>query len=252
MATVRLVRHATLLVEYAGRRFLVDPMLSAPGALDPAAQSGDARRNPLVPLTIPLAEILDYEELLLTHTHRDHLDAAALERLPRDRPVLCQPSDLAKLQAAGFQTLVPVAETVQRGEIAFSRTPGEHGRGEMIEKMGASSGFALAHAAEPPLLLAGDTVNGPALQAALKAHRPGAIVLNAGAAQFVRGGPVTMDVADVIAVARACSLAQVVVVHLEAWNHCPLTRAELRARLDEQGLLGRVHVPEDGESVQLD
>jgi L-ascorbate metabolism protein UlaG (beta-lactamase superfamily) len=252
MATVRLIRHATLLVEFGGRRFLVDPMLGAKGSLDPAAQSGDERRNPLVDLPVPLEELLDYEEILLTHAHRDHFDGAAQQHLPKERPILCQPPDVAKLQAAGFQTVIAVPKEVHRGEIVVARTDGEHGRGEMIAKMGASSGFVLSHPAEPPLFLAGDTVNGPALQAALKVHRPGALVLNAGAAQFVRGGPVTMDAEDVVAIARQCSLAQVVVVHLEAWNHCPLTRKELRARLEDHGLADRVHVPEDGESVNLD
>ncbi|MBI5548559.1 MAG: MBL fold metallo-hydrolase [Deltaproteobacteria bacterium] len=251
MASLTLVRHATLQLDYGGMRLLVDPMLSPRETLDPAAQSGNLLRNPRVELPVGIDALLDFEECLLTHAHRDHLDAVALEHLPRDRPVLCQPEDQAKLTAAGFQAVVPVAEAVQRGSLEIRRVRGEHGRGEMIAKMGASSGFVLKHPAEPTLYLAGDTVWCPSLQAALRTHRPEAIVVNAGAAQFSQGGPVTLDAEGVIAVAREAMLAQVVVVHMEAWNHCPLTRAELVERLEETGHSGHVRVPADGETVDL-
>ncbi|MGC4116006.1 MAG: MBL fold metallo-hydrolase [Myxococcales bacterium] len=251
MATLKLIRHATLLLEYGGRRLLVDPMLSPKGALDPAAQSGNDRRNPLVDLPVPAASFLDYEECLVTHAHRDHLDPAAFDQLPKDRPILCQPEDVSRLQSARFQDVVKVDARVQRGEIEVARTPAEHGKGEMIQKMGVCCGFVLRHPAEPALYLAGDTVWCKAVQANLRTHRPEAIVLNAGAAIFVQGGPVTMTADDVIAVARDASLARIVVVHLEAWNHCTLTRAELRSRLEDEGLQDRVTVPDDGEDVDL-
>jgi L-ascorbate metabolism protein UlaG (beta-lactamase superfamily) len=251
MATLRLVRHATLLIDYAGRRLLVDPMLSPRGALDPAAGSANSLRNPLVDLPMPLSEVLAYDECLVTHAHRDHLDAAALAALPKDRPVLCQPEDRARLLAAGFREVVPVANEVERWSIAIARTVGEHGRGPMAEKMGPSSGYVLRHGSEPTLFIAGDTVRGAALQAALRAHRPEAIVLNAGAAQFAEGGAVTLDAEEVLAVAREASLAHIAVVHLEAWNHCPMRRADLRARLEHLGMGERVRVPDDGEALEF-
>jgi L-ascorbate metabolism protein UlaG (beta-lactamase superfamily) len=252
MASVRLIRHATLHLDYGGKRFLVDPMLAAKGTLDPAAQSGNPQRNPLVDLPMPLEQVLEYDECLLTHSHRDHLDGVALDKLPRDRPIWCQPEDKARLDAAGFkQVLTLAADAVERDGISICRTAAEHGKLEMIKKMGASSGFVLKHMAEPTLYLTGDTVWCPAVQAALRTYRPEAIIVNAGAAEFVQGGPVTMNKEDVVAIAREASLAQIVVVHLEAWNHCPLSRAELEAELEERGMTGRVHVPGDGDSVSL-
>jgi hypothetical protein len=38
---------------------------------------------------------------------------------------------------------------------------------------------------------------------------------------------------------------------MEAWNHCLLTRAELRAHLRERNLDDRVLVPEDGEAIRF-
>ena len=40
-------------------------------------------------------------------------------------------------------------------------------------------------------------------------------------------------------------------MHLEALNHCPLTRAELRAAVDEAGVGDRVAIPADGETLRL-
>jgi hypothetical protein len=58
-----------------------------------------------------------------------------------------------------------------------------------------------------------------------------------------------MDADDVIEVARAASRATIVAVHLEALNHCPPPRADLRAAVDAAGVGGRVQIPADGETL---
>ena len=50
---ITLVRNATLLVELAGRRVLVEPMLDDAGARPQVEDSPNPRRNPLVPLPFP-------------------------------------------------------------------------------------------------------------------------------------------------------------------------------------------------------
>jgi len=50
---VSLARHATLLVEMAGLRILVDPMLGDPGSAPPVPGTPNQRPNPLVPLAVP-------------------------------------------------------------------------------------------------------------------------------------------------------------------------------------------------------
>ena len=49
---IRLLRHATLLLDLGGQRLLVDPMLSPSGALVPIPNSGDPRPIPLVGLPL--------------------------------------------------------------------------------------------------------------------------------------------------------------------------------------------------------
>ena len=75
------------------------------------------------------------------------------------------------------------------------------------------------------------------------------IVVNAGAAQFLHGDPITMTSGDVVRVCRAAPHAQVVAVHMEAINHCLLTREELAQQAENAGV--RVVIPADGETVAL-
>ena len=61
IAPVRLtlVRHATLLLEIAGRRLMVDPMLDAADARGPVRGTPHERPNPLVELPMCAAEAVD-------------------------------------------------------------------------------------------------------------------------------------------------------------------------------------------------
>jgi L-ascorbate metabolism protein UlaG (beta-lactamase superfamily) len=111
------------------------------------------------------------------------------------------------------------------------------------------SGVVLRAEAEPAVYVAGDTVLCDEVRNAIVDHAPDIVVVNAGAAQFTVGDPITMDADDVIGVADIAADAAVVVVHLEAFNHCLLTRADLRARISRAGLDGRVHVMDDGTAI---
>jgi L-ascorbate metabolism protein UlaG (beta-lactamase superfamily) len=101
------------------------------------------------------------------------------------------------------------------------------------------------------LYLAGDTIWCPEVEEALATHRPNVVVLNTGAAQFLTGDPITMTADDVIAVCQAAPDVRIIAVHLETINHCRLTRAALRAALEEADLAGHVNIPADGERITL-
>jgi L-ascorbate metabolism protein UlaG (beta-lactamase superfamily) len=166
--------------------------------------------------------------------------------------VLCQPGDAGVLRGHGFADVRPVDAATELGPLAVSRTDGRHGTGEIGARMGAVSGFVIAGApGEPVLYVAGDTILCDEVARALDVHRPDVVVVNAGAARFEQGDPITMTADDVVAVARRAPAARVVAVHLEAVNHCGLTRADLHQRLHEEDLADRVTVPEDGAEVPL-
>jgi L-ascorbate metabolism protein UlaG (beta-lactamase superfamily) len=249
---LRLIRHATLRVKVGGRRLLVDPMLDPAGARPPVESTPRPRRNPLVELPEP-AEIVVHglDGVLVTHLHSDHLDETAVRLLPAGLPVFCQPPDAAALRERGFEDVRPVEDAVDWGSVRITRTAGRHGSGTIGAAMGPVCGFALAAPGEPGLYVAGDTIWCDDVRAALDAHRPGAVVVNASGARFLEGDPIVMTADDVVAVARHAPVARVVAVHLEAVNHCLETRADLHQRLQDEGLTDRVSVPEDGAEVPL-
>jgi L-ascorbate metabolism protein UlaG (beta-lactamase superfamily) len=250
-----LLRHATLLLEYGGLRLLVDPMLSTAGALDPVANAGNERRIPLVELPLSPAALVELiaslDAVLLTHSHRDHWDAAAQQMLPRELTILCQPVDEAKLKQAGFTQAQAVEDSVLWRGVILHRTGGEHGTGEIGKRMGQVSGFILQADGEPALYIAGDTIWCPAVDQALKAFSPQMVVINAGEARFLQGDAITMSAADVAQVCRAAPDAQVVAVHFETVNHCRLSRAALQEFLAAEGLQEQVRIPADGEMLEF-
>ncbi|CAA9471215.1 MAG: hypothetical protein AVDCRST_MAG25-2057 [uncultured Rubrobacteraceae bacterium] len=244
---IRLVRHATLVVAVGDRTVLVDPMLSPPEAMPPIQNTPNERRNPLVGL--PELDLSAVDAVLVTHTHADHFDEAAAAKLRKDLPILCQPEDEDKFTSDGFSDVRPVTDSLSWGNVELSRTGGRHGTGEIGALMAPVSGFVLRSPGEPALYVAGDTIWCPEVEEALEAHRPGVVVVNAGAARFNEGDPITMNAEDVAEVVRHAGGATVVAVHMEAINHCLLGRGELRSSLNGMGISEGVLVPEDGETV---
>lgn len=249
---LRLIRNATLLIKAAGRSLLVDPMLDPAGTRPPVENTANQVRNPLVELPEP-AEIVvkGLDAVLVTHLHRDHLDDTAIRLLPKDLPVFGQPEDAETLRGHGFQDVRPVGASVEWDGVRLTRTGAQHGTGKIGEAMAPVSGFVLEAPGEPVLYLVGDSIWYAEVAAALDRHQPAVTVVNAGGARFLEGDPIVMTADDVVAVARHAPDTRVVAVHLEAINHCPLTRADLHQRLHDEGLGDRVTVPEDGAEVPL-
>ena len=245
---LRLIRHATLVIEYGGQTFLVDPMLDDAGARPPIQNSPNLRTNPLVSLPVAAAEVArNVDTLLVTHTHSDHWDLTATVHLNKQLPLLCQPEDEAKFGAQGFTNLLPVADQADINGVRIHRTSCQHGKGEVGRRMAPASGYVLRAGGEPTLYIAGDTIWCPEMNDALRKYEPAIIVVNTGAAQFLEGGPITMTADDVIATCQAAPEAQVVAVHMEAINHCLLTRADLAFQLEAARVSEQVSIPNDGE-----
>jgi len=243
-----------MLIEVAGHRLMVDPMLDPAGARAPVRGTPQERPNPLVPLPVtPEAAAEGVDAVLLTHTHVDHLDAAGVSALlPSGAVWFCQPEDAEGLTSIGFADVrtVPLGGAVPWEGLSITRTGGRHGREEAaVQGLGPVSGFVVEAPGEPTVYVAGDTVWCPEVERAIADHSPSVIVVNAGGARFLQGGTITMEADDVIAVATAAPGALVVATHMEAINHCLELRPDLAARVAAAGLDDRVRIPADGESV---
>jgi L-ascorbate metabolism protein UlaG (beta-lactamase superfamily) len=249
---IQLLRHATIVISTDEARLLLDPMLGPAGEMPAIPDTPNPHRNPLVPLPVALDQLVSsVDAAIVTHIHRDHFDPVAGEALPKQLPLLVQPDDEAPIRAMGFTEVLPVETSRAWRGIEIVRTAGQHGHGEMAERMAPVSGYVLRAPGEPSLYVAGDTVWCDEVWQALDSFEPEVIVLNAGAAQFLTGGPITMTAEDVAQVCNSAPQATVIAVHMEAINHCLLTRTGLRNSLAEQGLAERVLIPADGAVLRF-
>jgi L-ascorbate metabolism protein UlaG (beta-lactamase superfamily) len=232
-----LVRHSTLLLDSSSRRILIDPMLDDPGARPPVKDTENDHRNPLVPLPAPAAHVVEgVDGVVVTHLHEDHFDERAAELIPSSLPLLTQPESLAQLRARGFSKATDDPSGWLGLEV--ERTGGRHGPAELAEELGPVSGFVL-----DGVYVAGDTIWCDEVAEVIERLRPHTVVVNGSGARFTGGAPIVMDVEDVRAL-RGATNARVVVVHLEAINHCIERRDEYRA-------VDGVLVPDDGETIEL-
>jgi L-ascorbate metabolism protein UlaG (beta-lactamase superfamily) len=235
---VTLIRNATVILELLGRRILVDPMLDPARARPPIENTANPVNNPTVELPIPVEEVLrGLDAVLVTHRHRDHLDGTAERLLPRDVPTFCQPDDASALVDLGLDVR-PIDDALDWNGLVIHRVPARHGSGAIAEAMAPVSGFVL-----DDLYLAGDTVWYEDVEATIDRHRPRVAIVNAGGASFLEGGLIVMGVDDVREVAARVPV--VVCVHMEALNHCLLSRAELAAAVPG------IRIPRDGETVSV-
>ncbi|MFI8577585.1 MBL fold metallo-hydrolase [Rossellomorea aquimaris] len=250
---IRLIRNATLVVEFAGKRFLIDPFFAEKESMPPFPNTPNQdQANPLVDLPVAVKDVTDADAVIVTHLHPDHFDEAAMKALPKEIKVFAQnEKDAAIIRDAGFLEVEALQPTTHFKGIDLVKTSGQHGRGEITQLTGEVSGVIFKHPDEQSLYIAGDTVWCTDVQSAIDTHQPEVIIVNGGAAQFLEGGPITMTNEDILATHKAAPGAKVIVVHMESLNHCLLKRDELAEYLKEKKIEGNVLVPDDGELIEL-
>lgn len=257
---IQLIRNATVVVEYAGKKFLIDPMLAEKGTLPafgPAVGLPEAPRqdqnNPLVSLPTSIDTMIqDIDAVIVTHLHPDHWDKAAIEALPKDIKIFTQnDDDASEIRNAGFKNVEALQEDTVFEEIQLIKTKGEHGRGEILKAAGLVCGVVLKHSLEKTLYVAGDTVWYEGVQGVIETHKPEIIVVNGGDNQFLQGGSLVMGKDDIYEVYKATPNAKIISVHMEAVNHWTLSREELKNFINEKEISSNVLVPDDGESYSF-
>ena len=249
------LRNATLIVQFGDIHLLVDPMLAPRGQL-PSLKfvTRSRRRNPLVELPDNATAHLErVTHCLITHCqkgHFDHLDRTAVRWLrERGTPMLCMVEDADYLRRLRLN--VQVVVTDQDGAFFGGNVhaiPCLHGEGFVGRLMAHGYGYFIRIPGEPSLYLAGDTLLTEDVRHCLEALQPQISVLPAGGAQFDVGGAIIMGQADILAALRL-SRGLVVANHLEALDHCPVSRAGLLEAAANCRLGERLRVPADGETL---
>ncbi|MBU1565428.1 MAG: MBL fold metallo-hydrolase [Proteobacteria bacterium] len=245
---IQLIRNATMKITYAGRTILTDPMLSEVGAFRSFAGIAP---NPTVALPMTVEQILDGAEVtIISHLHPDHFDEAAALILPKDMPVFCQPGDTTHLQELGLTRVSAIETSCSWEGISISRTGGQHGSGQILERLGHVSGFVLKSAGEPTLYWVGDSIWCEQVATAIATHKPGVIIVHSGGATLPGFAPIIMDAEQTLTVLGAAPNAVVVSVHMESLDHCTVSRATLREVAGDAGIApSRLVIPEDGETL---
>ncbi len=245
----RLVRHAMILLSINNKTLLVDPIMSEKGSLEPVEGVENRNWNPLVDISVPIDTLSSCDAILITHTHRDHFDNKAAEFLPKEKQIFCQPEDRESLINHGFKKVTAVDDSLEWEGILIARTPARHGFGVVAMKLAPVSGFVLRSPKEPSVYIAGDSVFYSETKKVLAKYKPDIVICNAGEATLSTGRPITMGIQDIAKIHEQAPSSKIVAVHMEAWNHCMLTREALGKYVSENRLQDVVLIPYDGQEI---
>ncbi|WP_168566024.1 MBL fold metallo-hydrolase [Crateriforma spongiae] len=245
------IRNATILLEIGEHRILVDPMLSPPSSLAGFRLfRGERRKNPFTALPNNADELFKTAtEVLITHEHPDHLDKPGVEWIKsRGLKLWCSSIDAPNLRRKGLDARIITQDS---GDLSVEVIPATHGHGMIGWLMGPVAGYYLAHPDEPTVYITGDTVLTNTVKSAIERLRPQVIVAPAGTANFGIGKDLMFSEAELIELAKLAP-AKVVFNHLEAIDHCLMSRSKLRQMVNDASVAEQVLIPEDGERLQFE
>lgn len=258
---IKQIRNATIIVTYAGKKFLIDPMLGDKGVYPPfPATHNQHLNNPTVDLPVSMEEILDVDAVIVTHIHLDHFDPAAMEIIPKDMIIFTQNDDEARqIKEAGFKNVeVLKEEGILFGDIKLIKTPAKHYSDESIIELyrqlntaDESCGIIFNHSEEKSLYIMGDTIWYDGIKNVLDKYTLDVIAVNAGNAQLADGRYLIMSKEDFFEAVKAAPNAKFLATHMEAVNHLMVSRKDLRKYAEEKGFSNKLSIPADGETCEF-
>jgi len=258
------LRNATFVIESKEYYILIDPMLSGVGELPTFTYfKHKPKKNPLVALPKNSAEILaKVNRCLITHsqkwgidllTHTDHLDKPGKTFLIKNNTATSSlKSDTPYLKKQGINITQELEYWKSKDFLGGKITPipAKHGHGWMHHFMANGAGYYIELINEPSIYISGDTVLTEDVKRALVELKPDITVVAAGNASLDFDGDILMPMEEIMEFIKL-SPAHVIANHLEALNHCPITRVQLRDALLKNGLLDKVLIPDDGEKLEF-
>jgi len=235
-------------ITYAGRTILTDPMLAPKGDFE--AFAGIAR-NPIIELPYKIEDIVNrIDSVLVSHDHPDHYDKTAGTALPKTTTVFCQPGDEGRMTDEGFQSVTPIETSCTWEGITITRTDGQHGSGKVLKFIGKVSGFVFQANGEPTVYWVGDSIWCEPVKITIEKYKPDIIITHSGGAKIPGFETIIMDAEQTLTTLKASQGAVVVAIHLEALDHCNVSRETLRQMADAAAILpSRLMIPKDGETI---
>ena len=134
--------------------------------------------------------------------------------------------------------------------MTITRTEGRHGSGKVLDFIGKVSGFVFEADGEPVVYWVGDSIWCDPVENAIKEFKPDIIVTHSGGAKLPGFETIIMDAEQTLSTVSASGNAVVVAVHLEALDHCGVSREMLREMADKAAITpSRLIIPQDGETI---
>ncbi len=140
------VGHATVLIEIDGVRILTDPLLRGRVGLLRSKTS-----------TFDEGWRRDLDAILISHPHRDHLDAPSLRSLEQHTKIVVPTGVGRRARQLGFSDIneVDVGDAIEIGGVSVTATPAAHGRLPRTFKPPTPVGYLVESTAS--IYFAGDT-----------------------------------------------------------------------------------------------
>lgn len=255
------IRSATSIVTFAGKRFLIDPMLSEQGTYPSVPDTtSTGRGNPDCALPCAVEKLFDVDAVIVTHLHFDHFDEAAIQLLPKRLPLFSQSEEEAvTLSSYGFKDVRVLCEDgINFENVSLYRTECDHGSSSLVtmnsyRDMGYSE-KACGVVFESPqekfrFYLAGDTIFCSYVVDAIEKFQPDVVAVNAAGAQFPLGHLLIMNQYDVRSLMRSYPKLNVIATHVEGVSHATVNRSMLR-EFAADNHLDRLAVPNNGEEIE--
>ncbi len=248
-------RNATMTIEVNDKAILVDPMIGPEGTMPTFTFFRfKARKNPIVPLPESCYSALEkVTHCLITHQHPDHIDATGVKFLKEEQtPVFCSIKDEDAFKKKGFniEKTINYWERTDFLEGKIEGIPALHGYGFIAKPMGNVMGYYIEIPNQPSIYLSSDTIYTDDVHKVLTEYKPDICVVAAGSAQLDLFKPLLMTVDDILKFMENAP-GKVIANHLEAVNHCPTTRTQLREELSKRNWEKRVFIPDDGEVIEI-
>ncbi len=250
------LRNATLIIEFHDQMILVDPMIGKKGTAAPPFSfiRFKPKRNPIVELPDNATELIGRTtHCLITHLHADHFDKAAIDFLSKEQiPVICSYKDEAELRQKGIHVsqVIHYWEEQEFFGGTIQGIPARHGYGYVAKPMGNVMGYYIELPNEKSIYISSDTIYTDDVHKVLTEFNPDISVVACGSAQLDLFQPLLMRMSDIIKFVKTAP-GKVIANHLEAVNHCPTKRTQLKTEIDALGLTDKVFIPNDGDSISF-
>ena len=239
------VRHATCIIELDDMRFLIDPILYKKGIFDPI-KDGIDQKNPLIDLSFDESMLENVDTILLTHLHYDHFDPEILKYNKKNIPVICSIKYKEKLLKFSFSNVQFLRNKIDINGVEIILTKGKHGSGIIGLYMGKSFGFVIKTKNKNTIYITGDTIWCNFVKDVIEKYNPNYIIGFCGSAT-INKVHITFNQNDVKNILAAAPNAKLVLNHMDAWNHCILTKEKLRKAITHKNL----YIPNDGETIDI-